>query len=62
MGGDMSRAAEEFGLIRIPAGMERLGLIPTELSVLLQWRAPTAAHTARWWASRLPGMSSQRVT
>lgn len=44
------------------AETERLGLIPIELTVLLQWRAPTAAHTAYRWAFCLLGMSSQRVT
>lgn len=58
----MSRATEEFGLIWVLAETERLGLVPIELTVLLQWKAPTAAHTAYQWAFCLLGLSSQCVT
>lgn len=59
---NMSRVTEEFGLIWVPAETERLVLTSRELMILLQWRAPTAAHPGYQWAFCLLGMSSQRAT
>lgn len=63
MGKTASRNTERFGLLWVPAEIERLVLIPLELSVVVTcYGAPTAAHAASQWPFHLLGMSPQHVT